>query len=165
MNGRQDDNLFKSSIIVVICAYFLIGNFVLGSGFSWSPNFNIFSFAQRPTEVTRYELKFTKIDDELLEEPLYFSDMGELLSNEDLYEGKRLVNRLGHAIYSDDFVAISRLNAELEDVYLADFESAEYEVVFIDTDPVEKYNTGEFRSEQILSSYSIPLSESIAAQD
>ena len=137
----------------------------MGSGFSWSPTFNVFSFAERPAEVTRYELKFTAINGELLEEPLYFADMGELLSSEDIYEGKRLVNRLGHAIYSNDVVEISKLNSEIETVYLASLESAEYEVVFIDTDPVEKYNTGMFISEQVLSSYTIPLGESIAAQD
>ena len=164
MNGRQDDNLFKASIIVVICVYFLLGNFLLDSSMSWVPRFNPSFSRQRPVEVTRYELKFTEINGERLEEPLYFADMRDMLSSDDVYEGKRLINRLGHAVYSNDVVAISALNTELEKIYLAAFESAEYQVVFIDTDPVEKYNTGSFRSERVLSSYVIPLGEPIAAE-
>ena len=138
---------------------------MLGPGLNWSQNFNITALGKRPAEVTRYELKFIEINGEPQEQPLYFADMGEMLSNDDVYEGKRLINRLGHAIYSNDVVAVSALNAELEDVYLSDFESAEYEVVFIDTDPVEKYNTGSFTSERVLSRYSIPLGEPIASEN
>ncbi|MFK7800107.1 MAG: hypothetical protein AB8G95_00615 [Anaerolineae bacterium] len=162
MNSQQDN--FKVSIVVILCAYFLFGNVMLDSQFSWSPNFGLASFGKTTTEVSRYELKFTQIYGEALAEPIYFADMDSMLASDDIYDGKRLVNQLGHAIFTNDISAASRLSSKLEREYLWPLGKAEFEVVFIDTDPVEKYSTNSFISERVLSTYQIPLGEPIASR-
>ena len=162
MNGRQNDSLFKVSIIIVVCAYFMLGNAMFGSGISWTPQFNINTFTKTQVEKTRYDLRLTEIDGSTLESYIYFADAGELLSDEDIYDGRSLVNRLGHALYRDDVVVANELRREFEATYFANFQSAEYDVVFIDINPVEKYSLETFTSERIISQFSHPLGDAIA---
>ena len=163
MNSQQDN--FKVSVILVLSIYFLIGNFFLSSGSGWIPNFNLASFGKQPAEVSRYELKFSQIDGQQLAEPIYFSEMNGMLGSEDIYEGKRLVNRLGHALFIEDYPTAISLSKQLEREFLSTLGEAEFEVVFIDTDPVEKYSLDSFVSERVLSSFQLPLGESIAASE
>ena len=164
MNGRPDDGLFKVSIVVVICAYFFLGQVMVPSGFGFNPQFNLKTFAQKPTEATRYELRFTAIDGEMLDEPLYFVDASASLSNADIYEGRKIINRLGNALYTEDNVAVNQFRMELESTYFGNFSSADYEIVFIDVNPVEKYSLESFTSERIVSQFSHPIASTIALE-
>lgn len=164
MNGRPDDGLFKVSIIVVICAYMLLGQAMIPSGFGWNPQFNLKTFAQKPTETTRYELRFTEINGIELSEPLYFADAGASLSNEDIYEGKKTINRLGISLYKEDGAGIEVYRQELEEIYFGNFESAKYDIVFIDVNPVEKYSLESFKSESIISQFSHPNLDPLASE-
>ena len=156
MNGRPDDGLFKASIIIVVCAYLLLGQAMIPSGLGWNPNFNLETFAKNSTEMTRYELRFTSINGEILSDPLYFMEASELLSNEDIHEGKKIVNRLGISLFNEDQASVELYRQELEETYFLNFATAEYDIVFIDVNPVEKYSLETFTSERIISHFSHP---------
>ncbi len=157
MNGRPDNGLFRVSIIVVICAYMMLGQAMLPSGFGWNPQFNLKTFAQAPSDSTRYELRIISIDGFKLAEPLYFLDASDFLSHEDIHEGRKIINRLGIALHADDDSMINDYRTELESTYFKNFVSADYEIIFIDVNPVEKYSLETFMSERIVSQFSHPL--------
>ena len=157
MNGRPDNGLFKASIIIVICAYMMLGQLMLPSGIGWNPQFNLKTFAQKNNEASRYELRFTSIEGVELAEPLYFLDAADMLTSDDLHEGRKIINRLGIALFDNDLDGIEQVRLELEEVYFGNFVSANYDIVFIDMTPVEKYSLEAFTSERIVSQFTHPL--------
>lgn len=162
MNGRPDDGLFKGSVVVVICAYFFLGQLLVSGGFSWSPQFNLKTFAKRSGETTRYDLRITEIDGVRFDEPIYFSDAGNILTDQDIVEGKSIINKLGNALYNDNLADVSQYRMELETVYFGNFDTAKYEIIFLTVNPVEKYSLNSFISERILTQFSHPMAETVA---
>lgn len=164
MNGRPNDGVFRVTIIIVICAYMFLGQAMIPSGIGWNPQFNLKTFAQKPSESTRYELRIMSIDGLELAEPLYFVDAADLLSNDDVHEGRKLISRLGISLHDEDQVLINSYRQDLETTYFANFASADYEIVFIDINPVEKYSLETFTSERIVSQFSHPLADSLTSE-
>ncbi|MEM9777819.1 MAG: hypothetical protein AAF902_24800 [Chloroflexota bacterium] len=162
MNGRPDDSLFKGSILVVVCAYFFWGQVFLSGSFSWSPQFNLNTFSKRSAETTRYELRLTEVDGNQFEEPVYFSDASDILTDKDIAEGKSLINKLGIALFDENAAEVNLHRRELERTYFGNFETAKYEIIFIDVNPVEKYSLESFRSERLVSEFNHPMAETIA---
>ncbi len=164
MNGRPNDGVVRVTIIIVICAYMMLGQAMIPSGIGWNPHFNLETFAQNPSDSTRYELRIMSIDGFQLSEPLYFVDAGDLLSDEDVHEGRKLISKLGIALHDGNQELISAYRQALESTYFENFVSADYEIVFIDVNPVEKYSLETFMSERIVSQFSHPLADSLTSE-
>lgn len=146
MNGRQNDQLFQFSLIVLLCSYIVLGNnsFYMG----WVPSFDLFAFGKPQKEVSRYTLKFHSINGESFMDPLYFEDAGDWLDNGNIAEGKRIVNRLGIALDQADEQSAVEQHQILIDEYLDFFESVDYEIILLVVNPVEKYSTESYVAEQ-----------------
>ncbi|MEM8858521.1 MAG: hypothetical protein AAGD96_09375, partial [Chloroflexota bacterium] len=91
-----------------------------------------------------------------------FIDGGDFLSDSDISEGKRIITRLGIALFNEDLVEVNKQRLLLEDTYFQNINSADYEIVFIDVNPVEKYTLESFTSERVVSQFSHPMADVIA---
>ncbi|MEM7798078.1 MAG: hypothetical protein AAF633_02715 [Chloroflexota bacterium] len=153
MNGRQNDQLFQISLILLLCAYALIGNNAINFGAGWFPSYNFSILAKEPNEVSHYTLRFHAINGEAFENPIYFNEARELLGNQDIPDGERIINRLGIAIHQSDEPAVSELHSTLIEEYFQLFDSAEYEIMLLVVNPVEKYALDSFTTEESIRLY------------
>lgn len=162
MNGRQNEQLFQISLIVLLCAYVLIGNGALNFGVGYLPSMNFSILAKEPNEVSHYALRFQSINGEPLDEPVFFDDAIDLLDNRNIRDGERLINRLGIALHQADDSTASELHTVLIDEYLQIFESVEYDILLLVVNPVEKYTLETFTSEETIGSFTYSSSNQIS---
>lgn len=153
MNRRQNEHFFQISIVTLLCAYAIIGNNAINFNLGWFPTFKLSYFTKAPDVVSHYTLRFTEINGEMLDEPVYFDQAGAWIENRKIADGEELINQLGIALHADDEVHAADLHARLIKEYFYSLDSAEYEILFLVVNPVEKYSLNSFTAEQHIGAF------------
>lgn len=126
----------------MLAIYALFFNVMWQSGIL--PPFDIFHYAKQPENVTHYSLKFSDINGESPNEPLYLDAAEEWFEDRERYDALDLVNKLGVAVYDGDVETAEELHEQLVEEYFSDIDSATYDLVLRVVNPVEKYNYDEY---------------------
>ena len=151
---NKNDKWFQIALLAVIALYGMVGNAgSLFTGFEFpQPKFSSLALA-RYSERSGYTLRFLEIDDEMLSTPLYFNELAEQLDFDDRPAARRLISKLGNAAFAQDSAEVETLRAELEQRWLSELNSADYELIFRVINPVERFTMEEGVAEQILATF------------
>ena len=150
----QNDKLFHASLIALVAIYAIFSNAAsLFNPYALSQLDIGFARYKNAAEPAHYTLQFHKIDGERLATPLYFDVLADEIGLEDAVAGERLINRMGIAYYAEDFELGDMLLNEFEQSYLGGMDSAEFDLVLLVFNPVERYSLNSNVAEQKLASF------------
>lgn len=161
MNNWQNNLGFQLSLVLILAVYAVLFN-VGAVGFGWFPSFDMSPQVVEYEESTHYDLRFTEVNGIALDPPVYFSEADEWVPENSIFDGRRLINRLGIAAHQDDMIEVRQLEREFVRAYAAQLISAEYQIVLIVKNPVEKYHLEEYFSEELIETFSFDRSTLMA---
>ena len=119
------------------------------------PFFNWSLFSHSSSVRTDVVVRLQSIDGRVLSSPRFYYDMKEtfrLARNQDPNLFK-IADRLNVALRANDEKAVDQLRRLIEQRYMAEVGSAEYDVVLLIYDPVHRLQSGEIKKAVILASF------------
>lgn len=138
--------------VVILC--FLIGNISwLGWEIEIFPFYSWELFSYVPNLATDFGLKINAIDNQYIDEPVYFQDAVDLLEDTESIIAFNIIQTLGYAIENNDQPLIDETRKDLESIYFEDFNQVEYEIKKRTYYAAERWRTGTFESEKRLATY------------
>src|SRR5438477_2752554 len=95
------------------------------------PFFNWSLFSDTSSERIVHVIRVDSVDERVLPSPRFYFDMTETFARAKQRDSivSKTVARLVEAIHNDDKQAISRIREVIEDRYMAEVKSAEYDIV------------------------------------
>ena len=119
------------------------------------PFFNWSLFSVSSNERTISVIRFDSINEKPLPSPRLYYDMGEIFAYAKQRDSTvwKTVETLASAIQHDDQEMISRARKLIEDRYMAELKSADYAVVRLTYDPIERLRFGTVKDSAVLATY------------
>jgi hypothetical protein len=115
------------------------------------PFFNWSLFSRVPArEGTHYSIRLVEVDGSELDEPVYFDEASDIVSTSGLPEASTVMQDLGRAMEDGDEAAVDAARERLESRFLAELDSATYEVVRRRFDIVERLDCSCYLEETVL---------------
>jgi len=128
--------------IGVALIYAIVGNY------SWVVHqreyFPIYSwdlFSYIPSRTSEFAIRFTAINGERLDPPLYFNEASQYISSAQTIEAFALIQRFGNAIYTDSSDG-DLLQEQFGSLYLNQFDQVDYDLVIRLFDAIDYAQSG-----------------------
>lgn len=122
--------------------YAIIGNY------SWvvqqTEYFPIYSwdlFSYIPSRTSEFAIRFTEINGERFDPPLYFNEASNYIPAAQTIEAFALIQRFGNAIYTDS-EETNMLQEQFTSLYLRPFDSVAYDLVIRSFDAIDYAQSG-----------------------
>lgn len=147
----------KKGIVAFLCFYAVAGFstfFLLGEADkNVPPVFHWFLFSWTPNEggQVQYAVRFTAVEGATLAEPLLYAEAADIAVDRRSGRARDLVNRLARALESGDGAEAERIRTAFEDAFVRG--EAEYEVIRITYDPIERFATGAVENIEVLATF------------
>lgn len=138
VKNQRNKNSFQIMLIVMLAFYSLFFNVLQQTGAM--PFLDMHLYTKKSPHKTHYSLRFTELNNQKLDSPLYLDTPNEWLSDNERYEALDLVNQLGVALYEGDQEQAAQLHQQLVDIYFSQLNTASYDLVLRVVNPVEKYS-------------------------
>jgi len=137
---------------VLICIYSAV---VIVHPDEFFPFFSWSLFSDTSNERIDFTIRLESVDDKPLASPRLYYDMRETFIHARQRDVllQKTVYRLVVAIRAQDEETISRMRRLIEDRYMADIKSAEYDVARLTYNPITRLRTGEFKDISVLATY------------
>jgi len=112
-------------------------------------------YARVPNRVTDYTIRITALNGKELEKPLYFQQSRKYFSKAHSVSAYFAFKKLGKAIRSGNKKKINYHRKYIEQIYLAGYESLEYDVVSRSYNPLNKIRNNKIKKSKSLKSFSL----------
>jgi len=119
------------------------------------PFFNWSLFSVTSNERTISVIRFDSINEKPLPSPRLYFDMGDIFASAKQRDPTvwKTTETLASAIQHDDQETISRARKLIEDRYMAELKSADYAIVRLTYDPIERLRYGAVKDSVVLAIY------------
>ena len=119
------------------------------------PFFNWSLFSASSNVRSQVVIRLESINDNPLPSPRFYYDLGETFIHARERDStlSKTMWRLVAAIGAEDNDTIFRMRRLIEDRYMAEIKSAEYDVVRLTYDPIKRIRTGEIEEAVVLATY------------
>ena len=115
------------------------------------PFFNWSLFSRVPErEGTHYSIRLVEADGRPLDPPVYFDEADDILTTTQLPEASSVMQALGRAMEDGDDAAVEAARRRIESRFLAELDSATYEVVRRRFDIVDRLDCRCYDEETVL---------------
>lgn len=149
--------LFRLLPLLLTGGYCFVALFVsrLDSRPELFPFFNWSLFSVSSAERAQYALRVHSVDGKPLKEPRLYYDMTGTFAHarqRDINVSK-VVQALGHAVGQKKPQVADNQRRMIEQRFMADVHAAEYDLVLLHFNPIDRLRTGAIESERVVASY------------
>lgn len=141
---------------LLVCSYVTVAVFTTHvNGGEVFPFFNWSLFSYSANLRTNYALRLLSINGHSLPSPRLYFDMKETFvhARQRDVNLSKAVRTLVDALLAGDKEEVGRARGLIEQRYMADVSSAEYDIVDLTYDPIQRLRTGEIKGIVVLATY------------
>jgi hypothetical protein len=116
-------------------------------------NWSLFSFSS--SESAQYALRVRSVDGQMLAQPRLYYDMTGTFAHarQRNINVSKVVQGLGDAVGQKKPQAADEMRRMIERRFMADVHAAEYDLVLLHFNPIDRLRTGAIKSERVVASY------------
>jgi hypothetical protein len=119
------------------------------------PFFNWSLFSTTSNENTNVTIRLESVNDKPLPSPRWYYDMGETFISARERDSilAKTIGRLAAAIYANDKETISKMRRLIEDRYMVEVKTAQYDVIRLTYDPIKRLRNGDIKETVVVATY------------